>query len=64
MEHLSHPGRQILYDEQGQVQTSGSDEAAEDALVRVAHWQPKRTHEIGKDENGNVRDFVAIWRHT
>ncbi|ERF71266.1 hypothetical protein EPUS_05318 [Endocarpon pusillum Z07020] len=63
MAHLSHPGQQIPYDEHGHVQTGGPDEATEDALVRVAHWHPERTHVVGKDENGIVRDFVAIWRH-
>ncbi len=63
MEHLSHPGEQVPYDEQGLVQTKALDGTTKEALVRIAHWQPKRTHEVGKDENGNVRDFVAIWRH-
>ncbi len=63
MAHLSHPGQQIPYDEHGHVQITGAEEANKGALVRVAHWQPERTHEVGKDENGNVRDFVAIWRH-
>jgi hypothetical protein len=62
--HLSRPGQEIPYDEQGRVQADVADGAAHDALVRVAHWPPKRTHEVGKDESGNIRDFVAIWRHT
>ena len=61
MEHLSHPGKDVPYEE-GYVQTNAIKEATEDALVRIAHWQPKRTHEVGKDENGSVRDFVAVWR--
>jgi hypothetical protein len=63
MAHLSYPSEQIAYDEQGHVQLNALHGASEGGLVRVAHWQPKRTHEVGKDENGNVRDFVAIWRH-
>lgn len=63
MAHLGHPGQQVSYDEHGHVQTAAPDEATEDALVRVAHWHPERTHAVGKDENGTVRDFVAIWRH-
>lgn len=63
MEHLSHPGKAIPY-EAGDIQTSSIREATKDALIRIAHWQPKRTHEIGKDEKGNVRDFVAVWRHS
>jgi hypothetical protein len=63
MAHLSHPGEQIRYDEQGPVLANDPDKSTENALSRIAHWQPKRTHEVGKDEDGNVRDFVAIWCH-
>ena len=46
---------------------SQPDEAGLDVkgpLQKMAHFHPERTHEIGKDENGKVRDFVAIWRHS
>ncbi len=62
-EHLKHPGKQVRYNEDGHIESDSAAESAEDSLVCIAHWQPKRTHEVGKDENGNVRDFVAIWRH-
>ncbi|KAI9883869.1 MAG: hypothetical protein M1823_004360 [Watsoniomyces obsoletus] len=55
--HLGHPGEQLPYD--------GTDNLLEDqvgppsakAIVRVAHWQPERTHEIGKGT-----DWVSIWK--
>ena len=61
--HLTHPGEPISYDEQGYLSPSASDGPSSDALIRIAHWQPKRTHEIGMDDKGNVRDYIAIWRH-
>ncbi|KAA6414026.1 MAG: thiol methyltransferase [Lasallia pustulata] len=42
VEHLSHPG----------------EELPPGGLERVAHWQPERTHEIGKGT-----DWVSVWRH-
>ncbi|EGE83863.1 hypothetical protein RJZ56_006651 [Blastomyces dermatitidis] len=61
MEHLSHPGEDIPY-ENGHIKTDPLKEASPAGLERVAHWQPERTHEVGKDDNGNVQDWVAIWR--
>lgn len=63
-EHLGHPGVQIPYDEDGNVQTGTIKETTKDDLVRVAHWQPKSTHDVGKDADGNVLDFIAVWRHS
>ncbi|KAI9699645.1 MAG: hypothetical protein M1836_002679 [Candelina mexicana] len=58
IEHLSHPGEEIPYDEEGKVKEDQLRKANEGGLNRVAHWQPKRTHEIGKGT-----DWVSIWRH-
>ena len=57
--HLSRPGEKIKYNDEGYVDEHEEEfpETAQ-ALVRVAHWQPKRTHEIGKGT-----DWVSIWRH-
>ena len=63
MEHLSHPGENISYDAEGNVESNPLTPATENGLERVAHWQPERTHKIGMDEHGNVRDYVAVWRH-
>lgn len=58
VEHLSHPGRDIPYDEQGHVKTGGIDGEDTESLERIAHYEPTRTHEIGKGT-----DWVSIWRH-
>ena len=63
MEHLSHPGEEIPYDADGNVKSNPLAETSPDGLERVAHWTPKDTHNVGKDEQGNVRDYVAVWRH-
>jgi hypothetical protein len=57
--HLSHPGEKLPYDddldlEEGKV----SSERGEGALVRLARWQPERTHEVGAGT-----DWVSIWSH-
>lgn len=57
-EILTRPGEEIQYDKEGNVvvQTPVKDNAK--ALVRIAHWQPERTHEVGKGT-----DWVGIWKH-
>jgi hypothetical protein len=56
--HLAHPGEEIPYDEAGKVVFGESKAGAKGGLVRVAHWEPERTHEVGKGT-----DWVSIWRH-
>lgn len=63
MEHLSAPGEEIPYDKNGEIKMDPLKRASKTGLERVAHWQPERTHQVGMDENGNVRDWVAVWRH-
>jgi len=62
MEHLSHPGEKVPYDAEGRVISNPLLEASPLGLERVAHFTPKDTHNIGKDEQGRVRDSIAIWR--
>lgn len=59
-QHLARPGEDIPYDDAGYVIVvkEAADEGNDLTLVRVAHWQPERTHEIGKGT-----DWVSIWRH-
>jgi hypothetical protein len=59
MELLKRPGEELTYDHNGVVATTGRDES-EDALVRIAHWTPKRSHTIVE---GIVRCCVSVWRH-
>ncbi|KAJ9643578.1 hypothetical protein H2199_004257 [Coniosporium tulheliwenetii] len=58
--HLSRPGEEVAYNDEGYVdQKPGWNEPSNAAaLVRIAHWQPERTHEVGKGT-----DWVSIWRH-
>ncbi|KAH8711798.1 S-adenosyl-L-methionine-dependent methyltransferase [Phaeosphaeriaceae sp. PMI808] len=60
-ELLKRPGEDITYDGKGVVVATDREES-EDALVRVAHWTPKRTHEVAVI-NGVVRDCVSVWQH-
>ncbi|KAL1966767.1 hypothetical protein VTN77DRAFT_3964 [Rasamsonia byssochlamydoides] len=62
MEHLSHPGEEIPYDSKGNVKLEPLRETSYLGLERVSHWQPERTHEVGKNEKGEVQDWVSVWR--
>ncbi|OGM48378.1 hypothetical protein ABOM_003366 [Aspergillus bombycis] len=61
MAHLSHPGEEIPYDDNGRVQFNPLQEPSEAGLKRVAYWQPERTHKVGQDEDGVIHDRVSIW---
>lgn len=63
MEHLSNPGEEVPYDAEGKVKSNPLAPASPKGLERVAHFTPTEAHAIGKDDQGKVRDFVAIWRH-
>lgn len=63
-EHLSHPGEKLSYDsETGHVVPGSSKADNATALKRVAHWQPARTHDIGKGADGKVNDWISVWQH-
>ena len=55
---FNQPGREIKYDASGKVAEGNDDRQADNALVRVAHSRPTRTHDAGKDT-----DYVSIWKH-
>lgn len=63
MAHLSHPGVEIPYDEAGNVKFNPLADSTPGALERVGYFHPADTHQAGKDEDGNVRDFISVWRH-
>ena len=63
MEHLSHPGEKIPYDDDGNVRLNPLVGASKNGLERVAHYTPANSHAIGKNEAGEVTDKIAIWRH-
>ena len=58
MGHLSKPGEKVEYDNDGYVVKEDSTTHNDKALFRVAHWQPQRTHEVGKGT-----DWVSLWAH-
>jgi hypothetical protein len=61
LELLKRPGEDLTYDHNGVVGATNRDESA-DALVRIAHWTPRRAH---KDAvvGGVVTCCVSVWRH-
>ncbi|KAL9105051.1 MAG: hypothetical protein Q9163_000064 [Psora crenata] len=58
VQHLAHPGEELLYNEDGHVREDLHLPTNSAALARIAHWQPARTHEIGEGQ-----DWVSIWKH-
>ncbi|KAI4203032.1 MAG: hypothetical protein LQ346_001879 [Caloplaca aetnensis] len=56
--HLAHPGRELPYDDSGHVKVESSERSDPEGLERIDHWQPERTHAIGKDT-----DWISVWRH-
>ena len=63
MAHLSRPGKELPYGEDGEILTSEIGDSSADGLQRVEHFQPKRTHEIGYSEDGKVTDWISVWAH-
>ncbi|EHY58462.1 hypothetical protein HRR83_007168 [Exophiala dermatitidis] len=63
LEHLSHPGEEVKYDAEGEVRLNPLAPSSPGALERVGHWHPADTHQVGKDADGNVLDYIAVWRH-
>ncbi|KAH7356592.1 thiol methyltransferase-like protein [Rhexocercosporidium sp. MPI-PUGE-AT-0058] len=61
--HLTRPGEELPYAEDGELLESKLGEPSKSGLVRVAHFQPERTHQIGYDADGKVTDWVSVWRH-
>ncbi|KAL8732207.1 MAG: hypothetical protein Q9166_002955 [cf. Caloplaca sp. 2 TL-2023] len=57
LEHLSHPGEKLPYDETGHVIVGSQDQPKLESLERLDHWEPERTHEIGKGT-----DWISVWR--
>lgn len=61
MAHLSRPGRELPYAEDGELLESELGEPSKDGLHRLVHFQPKRTHQIGYSEDGKVTDWISVW---
>jgi hypothetical protein len=61
--HLSHPGEDIEYDENGPAMKSLPKTPGKSALRQLARIKPARTHKPGCDEDGNVDDHISVWAH-
>ena len=56
--HLSKPRKGIPYDDNGKViLDNGAGEVDKEGLIRVAHFKPERTFEVGKGT-----DWISVWR--
>lgn len=53
--------RWVLLEEKLKDLSSG--EGKEKGLVRVEHFRPERTHNVGYNEQGEVTDMVSVWTH-
>lgn len=62
--HLSRPGEILPYAEDGELKEAELGNTSEKGLKRIEHFQPKRTHQIGYDPEGNVTDWVSVWTHS
>ncbi|KAL1801706.1 hypothetical protein ACET3X_002048 [Alternaria dauci] len=59
VELLKRPGEEVTYDDDGVVVATDREESA-DALARIAHWTPRKSH---AQVNGIVPCCVSVWRH-
>src|ERR1700710_2219484 len=52
--HLTRPGEELPYSEDGELLESKFEKPSKIGLHCIAHFQPKRTHEIGYGQDGKV----------
>lgn len=58
IELFKQPGAEVTYAEDGYVDVDDDRRVGSEGLIRLAHWQPERTHSIGKGI-----DMVSMWQH-
>lgn len=61
--HLKRPGEELPYSEDGELLISELKEPLRNGLKCIAHFQPRRTHEIGYSQDGAVTDWIGVWEH-
>lgn len=61
--HLQRPGEELPYDDEAGLLEKDLGPPSKSGLQRLVHFQPKRTHDIGYDENGNMTDWISVWSH-
>jgi len=62
--HLGRPGQKLPYSEDEELLENEVGPETENALGRLEHFQPKRTHDMGYHDDGTVADWISIWAHT
>lgn len=62
--HLTRPGEEIHYNEDGELDEARLGKISNDALVQLEHFQPERSHQIGYSADGKVTDWIGIWAHS
>lgn len=55
---FKNPGQEVKYDADGKLLPDSNSEQGDNALVRIDHSMPARTHEAGMG-----KDYVGIWKH-
>ncbi len=61
--HLSRPGKEVRYDEDGKVADKLTGSLSDGALKPLGRILPPRTHKAGVDDSGKVIDFISVWSH-
>ncbi|KAL3424648.1 thiol methyltransferase [Phlyctema vagabunda] len=60
---LPRPGQELKYDDQGELLEAELGPPSSKGLKQIAHFKPKRTHEIGYAADGTITDWVGVWAH-
>lgn len=55
---FKQPGSDVKYGDDGYAVPDDKELDIQHGLVRAAHWQPVRTHQVGKGT-----DWISIWKH-
>lgn len=63
LNHLSRPGQELAYGEDGRFLEDKLGPVSKDGLKRIEHIRPKRTHPAGMTEDGRIHDWISVWKH-
>lgn len=61
--HLSRPGEEVPYGQDGRPVGDDAGQPPADGLRRLVRVQPRRTHRAGYDSEGSIIDFISVWSH-
>jgi hypothetical protein len=61
--HLPRPGEELAYGDDGELLEEKLDPPSKKGLVRIVHFQPAKTHDIGYDAEGKMTDWMSVWAH-